>query len=24
VPHERGIPCFQVNCPQCGKPMVRE
>jgi predicted Fe-Mo cluster-binding NifX family protein len=22
--HERGIPCFQVNCPQCGKPMVRE
>jgi predicted Fe-Mo cluster-binding NifX family protein len=24
VPHERGIPCFQVNCPQCGKAMVRE
>jgi predicted Fe-Mo cluster-binding NifX family protein len=24
VPHERGIPCFQVSCPQCGKPMVRE
>ncbi|MEJ2672680.1 MAG: hypothetical protein P8168_10885 [Deltaproteobacteria bacterium] len=23
VPHERGIPCFQVKCPQCGKPMVR-
>jgi predicted Fe-Mo cluster-binding NifX family protein len=23
-PHERGIPCMQVNCPQCGKPMVRE
>lgn len=22
--HERGIPCFQMNCPQCGKPMVRE
>lgn len=22
--HRRGIPCFQVNCPQCGKPMVRE
>ena len=20
-PHERGIPCFQVSCPQCGKPM---
>ena len=24
APHERGIPCFQVNCPQCGKPMVRQ
>jgi hypothetical protein len=24
APHERGIPCFQVNCPQCGKPMTRE
>jgi predicted Fe-Mo cluster-binding NifX family protein len=24
APHESGIPCFQVNCPQCGKPMVRE
>jgi predicted Fe-Mo cluster-binding NifX family protein len=24
APHERGIPCFQVKCPQCGKPMVRE
>jgi predicted Fe-Mo cluster-binding NifX family protein len=24
APHERGIPCIQVNCPQCGKPMVRE
>jgi predicted Fe-Mo cluster-binding NifX family protein len=24
APHERGIPCFQVNCPQCGQPMVRE
>ncbi|MEW6660068.1 MAG: hypothetical protein AB1424_15530 [Thermodesulfobacteriota bacterium] len=24
APHERGIPCLQINCPQCGKPMVRE
>jgi predicted Fe-Mo cluster-binding NifX family protein len=24
APHERGIPCFQGKCPQCGKPMVRE
>lgn len=22
TPHERGIPCIQVNCPQCGKPMA--
>jgi len=21
APHERGIPCFQMTCPQCGKPM---
>lgn len=21
APHKRGIPCFQINCPQCGKPM---
>jgi predicted Fe-Mo cluster-binding NifX family protein len=21
APHERGIPCFQVSCPQCSKPM---
>ena len=24
TPHERGIPCTQVRCPECGKPMVRE
>jgi hypothetical protein len=24
TPHERGIPCMQQKCPQCGKPMVRE
>jgi predicted Fe-Mo cluster-binding NifX family protein len=24
TPHERGIPCMQMNCPQCGKPMLRE
>jgi hypothetical protein len=23
APHERGIPCLQVKCPQCGKAMVR-
>ena len=24
VPHEAGIPCPQVKCPQCGQAMVRE
>jgi len=24
APHERGIPCFQVKCPQCGQTMTRE
>lgn len=23
APHERGIPCLQLKCPQCGKSMVR-
>jgi predicted Fe-Mo cluster-binding NifX family protein len=23
APHEFGIPCLQVKCPQCGKTMVR-
>ncbi len=23
APHERGIPCMQVKCPQCGQSMVR-
>lgn len=22
--HERGIPCAQIKCPDCGQPMVRE
>lgn len=24
VPHERGIPCFQTKCPNCGTPMTRQ
>ncbi len=24
VPHQRGVPCYQVKCPNCGQPMVRE
>jgi predicted Fe-Mo cluster-binding NifX family protein len=23
-PHERGIPCVQRQCPQCGSAMIRE
>jgi len=23
-PHERGVPCIQVKCPQCGTGMIRE
>lgn len=22
VPHERGIPCIEINCPECGASMV--
>ncbi|MDD5094373.1 MAG: hypothetical protein PHV74_08355 [Dehalococcoidia bacterium] len=24
VPHQKGIPCYGVNCPKCGSGMVRE
>ena len=24
VPHERGVPCYQVSCPKCGTAMTRE
>ncbi len=24
LPHERGIPCAQVTCPRCGRPLVRD
>lgn len=23
-PHERGLPCPNINCPKCGKAMVRK
>ncbi len=23
VPHQPGVPCTQVRCPQCGTPMIR-
>ena len=22
--HQRGVPCYQQNCPKCGSPMTRE
>ena len=24
VPHERGLPCYEVRCPKCGTAMTRE
>lgn len=24
IPHEKGIPCYSLNCPTCGTSMVRE
>lgn len=24
APHQLGQPCYQVACPKCGTPMVRE
>jgi len=24
IPHQRGIPCTQITCPQCGHTMVRQ
>lgn len=23
VPHQRGIPCYEQKCPNCGKDMTR-
>lgn len=22
--HKRGLPCFEMKCPKCGTPMIRE
>ncbi len=24
LPHQRGIKCTTIKCPNCGKPMIRE
>lgn len=23
LPHERGVPCYSVNCPRCGTKMMK-
>jgi hypothetical protein len=23
IPHEAGVPCYDVNCPKCGAKMIR-
>ena len=23
TPHQRGVPCYSVNCPKCGAKMVK-
>ena len=24
IPHQAGMPCYQVKCPKCGSPMIRK
>jgi hypothetical protein len=24
VPHQRGTPCYNMNCPKCGTKLIRE
>ena len=24
VPHQRGVPCYQMKCPRCGAAMTRQ
>jgi len=24
MPHERGVKCTELKCPECGRTMVRE
>jgi len=24
VPHQRGVPCYQMKCPGCGTTMTRQ
>lgn len=22
--HQRGVPCAQISCPECGEPMIKQ
>lgn len=24
IPHQVGMPCYQIKCPKCGSPMIRQ
>lgn len=24
MPHQRGVPCYQLRCPKCSSPMTRK
>jgi len=24
LPHQRGVPCYQMKCPECGQPLTRK
>ena len=24
IPHQVGIPCYQMKCPKCGSPVIRK
>jgi hypothetical protein len=24
LPHQAGVPCYDMKCPKCGAPMVKE
>ena len=24
IPHQAGVPCYQMSCPKCGSPVVRK
>ena len=24
IPHQRGVPCNQIQCPDCNTPMIRQ